>query len=76
MVYVDPTSGVPACLYTEATECSWQGDTLSLDTGESLRGAMLYSAQGIAQIADRPMHSTTCWYSYAFSFPGGEIYEG
>jgi hypothetical protein len=76
LVYLDPTSSVPVCLYTEATDCSWQDDTLSLDTGESLRGTTLYSAHGTVQAADRPMQSITCWYSYAFTFPGGKIYEG
>ncbi|UCC64311.1 MAG: DUF3179 domain-containing protein [Anaerolineae bacterium] len=76
VVYVDPTSGVPSCLYTEARHCSWQGDALSLDTGESLRGAILYDAQGTIRAAGRPRQSITCWYTYAFTFPGGEIYEG
>lgn len=76
LVYVDPASGVPACLYTDATQWSWQGDALTLDTGESVVGGALYDRQGAPRAADRPMQSTTCWYSYAFTFPGGGIYEG
>lgn len=76
LVYVDPTSGTPTCLHTDATEWSWQGDTLTLDTGESTRGGVLYDAQGATRAVDRPRQSITCWYIYAFTFPGGEIYEG
>jgi len=76
LVYVDPASGAPSCLRTEATACDWQGDTLALSTGGWVRGAVVYDAQGVAQPADRPMQSLACWYSYAFTFPGGDIYTG
>ena len=75
LVYVDPASGAPACLRTDATACNWQDGTLVLDTGEYLRGVVLYDAQGTAQPVERPSQSITCWYIYAFTFPGGEIYS-
>jgi hypothetical protein len=74
LVYLDPETGAPACLYTEARHCSWRGDTLILDTGERVRGAALYDPNGAIQAAGRPMQSLTCWYGYAFTFPGGAIY--
>jgi hypothetical protein len=76
LVYVDPVTDVPTCIYTTATHCSWIEGTLILNTGECLRGAMLYDSQGTIQVTNRPMQSLTCWYGYAFTFPGGEIYEG
>jgi hypothetical protein len=74
LVYLDPETGAPACLYTEARHCSWQGDTLVLDTGEQVRGTALCDPNGAIRAAERPMQSLTCWYSYAFTFPGGAIY--
>jgi hypothetical protein len=74
LVYLNPGTGAPACLYTEALHCSWQGDTLVLDTGEHVRGAALFDPNGVLRAASRPVQSLTCWYSYAFTFPGGEIY--
>ncbi len=76
LVYVDPTSGTPTCMCTDATACNWQDGALVLDTGGCIRGAILYDAQGTALPGDRPSQSITCWYSYAFTFPGGEIYVG
>jgi len=76
LVSIDPASGALACLHTDATACNWRDGTLVLDTGECIRGVALYDAQGIAQPAERPSQSITCWYIYAFTFPGGEIYVG
>ena len=76
LVYVEPTSGIPMALYTQATECAWQGDALHLDTGEAVRQGRLLSAQGKPQTAARPMQVFTRWYGFAYTFPGCEIYEG
>jgi hypothetical protein len=76
LVYVDPISGVPVCLRTDAAECFWREDALLLDTGESVRGGVFHDAQGAVRAVRRPRQSTTCWYGYAFSFPGGSIYGG
>jgi hypothetical protein len=74
VVGVDPTTDTPFCLYTDAAACNWQADRLVLDTGETLRGPILYDARGRPQRADRPRQSSTCWYTFSFTFPGGEIY--
>jgi hypothetical protein len=76
LVYIDPATGKPACLRTCATGRAWRDDMLWLDTSETVRGGVLCDAQGTPQGGDRPMHSVACWYGFAFSFPGGEIYEG
>jgi hypothetical protein len=76
LVYVDPISGMPACLYTDASQSIWQDDALHLDTGEVTRAGILFDAQGETRAADRPRHSIVCWFAYGFTFPGGEIYEG
>jgi len=74
VVGVDPTTDTPFCLYTDATACSWQEDRLVLDSGETLRGPMLYDTHGRPRAAVRPKQSSTCWYTFVFTFPGGEIY--
>jgi hypothetical protein len=76
LVCIDPTLDRPACLRTDATACVWQDDTLVLDTGECVRGGVLYDARGATLTTDRPLQSLVCWYAYTFSFPGGQIYEG
>ena len=74
LVYIDPISDVPVCLRTDAADCSWQEDALLLDTGETIRGGVFHNAQGTVRAPRRPRQSITCWYGYAFTFPGGSIY--
>jgi hypothetical protein len=74
VVGVDPGSGMPFGLYTDATACTWRDGTLVLDTGQTLRGPIPYDAHGTRLTAERPKQSATCWYTYSFTFPGGEIY--
>jgi hypothetical protein len=75
LVFVDPTSGRPACLRTDASSLVWRDETLALDTGERVRGSFLRSAQGATITGTRPMQSVLCWYSFAYAFPGGQVYE-
>lgn len=75
LVFVDPTSGRPVCLRTDASSLAWRDGTLALDTGERVRGGFLRSAQGASITGMRPMQSILCWYTYAYAFPGGQVYE-
>jgi hypothetical protein len=76
LVCIDRTSGSPASLFTDATAAIWQEDTLHLDTGEVVRGGIGYDAQHAIRVTPRPMQSILCWYAFAFTFPGGEVWEG
>jgi hypothetical protein len=76
LVYIDPITDVPAALYTDALQVAWQNDTLRLDTGETIRGGVLYDTQGVARAVTRPMQLFTRWYGFAYTFPGCELYEG
>jgi hypothetical protein len=73
---VDPTSGDLFCLPTGATGCNWQGTKLVLSTSGPADGMVLYDARGTALPVDAGhfLASPTCWYSFAFTFPGGELY--
>ncbi len=75
LVYIEPTSRTPAALYTEATQCSWQNDTLHLNTGETIHSGVLYDKQGVTETATRPMQMFTRWYGFAYTFPGCEVYK-
>ena len=84
LVYVEPTSGIPIALYTQATACAWQGDALHLDTGETIQQGRLLDAQGKPQpvgstlltTSARPMQVFTRWTGFAYTFPGCEIFGG
>lgn len=75
LIYIDPKSSTPTAIYTKATRCNWQDDTLHLDTGEIIRGGMLFDTKGATQKIIRPMQLFTRWYGFAFTFPGCEVYE-
>jgi hypothetical protein len=75
LIYIDPISGTPAALYTEATRCNWQDGTLHLDTGEIIRGGILFNTKGATQEIIHPMQLFTRWYGFVFTFPGCEVYE-
>lgn len=74
LVYIDPISGIPIALYTNATKCTYQDNSLYLDTGEVIRGGTIYNKQGLIQEIDGPMQLFTRWYGFAYTFPGCEIY--
>jgi hypothetical protein len=74
LVYIESTSGTPAALYTNATQYTWQDNTLHLDTGEIIHGGTLRDAQGQIQTVSRPMQLFTRWYGFAHTFPGCEVY--
>jgi len=75
LVYTDPTSNIPAAIYTNATQCSWHNDRLKLDNGEIFLGGKLYNAQGVAQAVAYPMQMLTRWYGFSLTFPGCQLYE-
>jgi hypothetical protein len=75
LIYIDPISSTPTALYTNANACSWQGDDLHLDTGETVSEGKFSDGQGGAWTVTRPMQLFTRWYGFAYTFPGCEIYE-
>ena len=75
LVFIDPTSNRPVCLRTDVSSIVWRDETLLLDTGETVRGGILRTAERETVTVTRPMQSIVCWYTFAFAFPGGEVYE-
>jgi len=75
LVYTDPTSNIPAAIYTDATKYDCYNDELKLDNGNIFRGGKLYNAQGVAQAVTYPMQMLTRWYGFSLTFPGCQLYE-
>ena len=59
LIYVEPTSGIPATLYTDANNCSWNGNDLQLDTGEAVRSGILFNKSGARLKPSCPMQLFT-----------------
>jgi hypothetical protein len=76
LLYIDPASDTPSAMYIDenVTHVTWIGDALRLNTGATIRDTALYDAHGIRQKVERPMQLFVRWYSFAFAFPGCEIY--
>ena len=75
LVFINPSSDIPVALYTRATECTWQNDLLTLDTGEVVREGTLCDKNSVPQHADRPRQLFLRWYGFSYTFPGCEVYE-
>lgn len=74
MIYLDPVSGAPGAIYTQAQSARWDGARLVLDTGEFIQNGGLYDDKGAHVPANRPLQIFTRWYGFAFTFPGCQIY--
>jgi hypothetical protein len=75
LVYLDPTSNIPAAIYTNTIQYAWHKDELKLDNGEIFRGGKLYNAQGVTQAVVYPMQLFTRWYGFSLTFPGCQLYQ-
>lgn len=75
LVYFDPRAHALNAIYTGARDASWEGEELKLDTGEAIRGGVLYGPDGKRRDMERPLQVFTRWYGFALTFPGTEIYE-
>lgn len=75
LIYLDPTGHALAALYTNATEAHWDGKTLRLDTGASIRSGVLLGPDEGRVPMERPLQLFTRWYGFALTFPDTGIYE-
>ena len=76
LISIDPTSGIPSALYTNATQCIWHNDILKLNTGKMIRGGVLCDKNGVTKDSERPLQLFLRWYGFSYTFPGCEIYIG
>lgn len=75
LVYYDPAGHALAAMYTEATDASWNGVRLRLDTGARIESGALYGPDGERLTMRRPLQLFTRWYGFALAFPETEVYE-
>lgn len=74
LIYIDPQSGSPTAIATQAHDAKWVEDAIILDTGEIIRNGQIYS-DTIALKAEKPKQLFTRWYGFAYTFPSCSIYE-
>jgi hypothetical protein len=74
LVYRMPGSAAPMALFTQAEAVKWEGKTLLLDDGSSVRDGLLYGAGGAVLTPDRPTQVYMRWFGFSSKFPGCTIY--
>lgn len=75
LIYIDPTSNMPAAIFTEANSLNWKGNEIYLDNGRMLRKGVLYASNGDRIRVERPLQIFTRWYGFASTFPGCSLYD-
>jgi hypothetical protein len=75
LVYFDPAGHALSAFYTRAMNAEWRDKELVLDSGEMIRGGVLFGSDGERLEIERPLQLFTRWYGYALTFPATEIYE-
>ena len=76
LIYMDPTTRIPAAVYTDATGFAWEDDVLRLNNGHVIRDATLFDENGERLEMPRPLQLFTRWYGFAMTFPGVEVWDG
>lgn len=74
LVFIDARSATPTALYVNAQSATVEGREIHLDTGQIVRGGMLFDAEGSRLDSERPQQIFTRWYGYSLTFPGAQVY--
>ena len=74
VIYVDPRTRVLTSLFTQARHAEWDGKTIRLSDGTTIRDGALFDAAGDRINSDRPLQLFTRWYGFALTFPETTIY--
>ena len=75
LIYIDPTTHVPAAHRSAASSFAWEGNTLVLDTGERILNGFAQKDLSEKRPLDAPEHQFVRWFAFAFKFPDCDIYE-
>ncbi len=75
LIYFEPAANALTALYTGASGAVWEDGALQLDSGEVIRGGVLYGPDGARKKVERPLQLFTRWYGFALTFPDTEISE-
>lgn len=75
LVYVEPSTSTPAAMFVDGlSSAEWDGRSLRLGNGLTVRAGRLFDADDEPQPIERPLQIFTRWYGFALTFPGAEIY--
>jgi len=74
VIFVDPTAQVPIAHRCNASSCTWDGDTLVLDTGERIHNGYVQTPSSEKQKNDAPDQQFVRWYAFSYKFPNCEIF--
>ena len=75
LIFVSPESNTPVALYTTANRVERRGSDYRLDTGEVVRGGVLYGADDNVTAPERPLQTFTRWYGFSLTFDDPEVYR-
>ncbi len=75
IVYMEPESYTLAALYADASAATQTDAGLDLGGVGVLRDGVLYDADGLHIMIERPLQLFTRWYGFALTFPGTTIYQ-
>jgi hypothetical protein len=74
VIFVDPIAQVPLAHRCNAISCTWDGDTLVLDTGERIRNGYVHTPAREKRRIDAPDQQFVRWYAFSYKFPNCEIF--
>lgn len=73
LVYIDPSTSIPAAIFVTSTRARRDGSRVRLDDGAVSNG-VLVDARGRRVATERPLQVFTRWYGFALTFPGTAVY--
>jgi hypothetical protein len=74
LVYLDPASGIPAAIFIEGGPARWEGGTIALPGGTTVRDGVLRDRDSRPLFTYRPMQLVSRWFGFALTFPGCRVY--
>jgi hypothetical protein len=76
LIYQHPDALSPVAVYLKSHRKQWEGDTLRLDSGASIRHDQYFTAEGKPQPLERPNQLLMRWYGFAATFRGCDVLDG
>lgn len=74
LVFIERRSATPTALFVNAETATADGNEVRLDSGQVVRGGILYDADGNKLERELPQQTFTRWYGYVLTFPETEVY--
>src|SRR5262245_2116008 len=75
VIYIDPASDTPAAHCSTAQSAGWDGETLTLDSGDRTRNGSVLHAASERYPLDRPNQQFMRCYGFSHICPACEIFS-